>query len=229
MNHERLKNIASAIQSVVVSIAICFGGGWAFFEYVSLSRAERARLEIEELRARQPVVNISLATTEESIPTPADKFESAPSSPVQRLYLHVIATIINVGEQNIELNLGETYLIVSRVWEPNEEPVEARTKKLNTRYKRYFLLRAGSSYKLEFMTEINVVGLYRIEFTVPVPSSELQRFPRLVDTPRNTRDVIGTSSTTVKSEPSAWKESTYYVVKSITSSMLAIAPQGGRH
>ena len=49
MNDERVKNIAAAIQSAVVSAAVLVGGGWALFEYVSLSQAERAKLEIEQL------------------------------------------------------------------------------------------------------------------------------------------------------------------------------------
>lgn len=50
MDIESFKNMASAIQSLVIAISILVGGGWALYRFLSLQAIEKARVELEKIK-----------------------------------------------------------------------------------------------------------------------------------------------------------------------------------
>ena len=51
-SHEKFKNIADGIKSIVLSLAVVVGGFWAVYEFSSLHRVEKAKEELENLKKR---------------------------------------------------------------------------------------------------------------------------------------------------------------------------------
>ena len=58
------KDTAAGIQSIITSIAIIVGGGWALFTFWDLGTRYKAQLDIAESEQRlieQPVLNIDIS------------------------------------------------------------------------------------------------------------------------------------------------------------------------
>ena len=60
MDHERFKALSAGIQSIVLSIAVLFGGGWSAYTFWRLQSVEEAKAKLESLTA--PSLSITIDT-----------------------------------------------------------------------------------------------------------------------------------------------------------------------
>jgi hypothetical protein len=170
MDYERFNKIAGGIQSIVLSIAALVGGGWALYQFNTLQQAEKAQLDIEELRSKEPVVNIDLSASAVNVPATRGFGTAWPKG----TYLQMVATIRNDGKADTYLDFTNKPLKLEHVLDPIGT-IMADEVEVDNLMGGPTLCRAGSIEKLTFLAKIQAPGLYRISLEVPVETSEMKR------------------------------------------------------
>jgi hypothetical protein len=166
VDYERFNKIAGGVQSIVLSIAVVVGGGWALYQFHALQQVERARLDIEELRSKQPVLNIDLSASTLLSPPTRENGGLQPEAS----YLQVIMTIQNVGKSDTYLDLRNQPLKIFHI-----DLDGARNEVEVDRQWNLLLCRAGSTFKSPFLARIKDSGLYYIRLEIPVEPGDAER------------------------------------------------------
>lgn len=167
MSSENFKNWAEGIQAIALTIAIAVGGGWTLYRYNQSQELNLTRLEYENILEEdkvKPIVNISIEVSE-----------------ISDEYLHSVATLENIGSKDVNLILNEsldgspvkpwklgayksddTYDYVA---ESDVHLVEnANTPSGQTEAIGNLYLKAGATYKLNWIYPRPKPGIYLIEF-----------------------------------------------------------------
>jgi len=224
MDHEKFNKIAGGVQSIVVSVAAMLGGGWALYQFHTLQQSEKARLDIEELRSKQPVLNIDLSPSIMHVP----RVRTNLGLQSERTYLRVVATIQNVGQANTYLDMSDEPLEVSHIVDPlgTVKAQEVEVSELND-VGDLVLCRAGSTTRFDFVAQIKYPGLYEISLGIPVETSEIQRRihdPALVEYAKEMREAYDNlrpdlrsvlPPPTLDSASGVWEQKLYYFVPTI--------------
>ncbi|HXC08977.1 MAG TPA: hypothetical protein VNV61_08610 [Steroidobacteraceae bacterium] len=93
MNHERFKNVADGVQSIVLSFAVIVGGVWSAYTFGVLEKVDEAKANLESLTAPSLSINIETQQT------------ASPAEKKYGLIIHV--KIQNTGGKDIFLNLTQ--------------------------------------------------------------------------------------------------------------------------
>lgn len=153
-NHEKLKNMAGAIQSFIVSIAIVIGGGWGLYKFTIL----------------EDVVSLDIQIKASQIVDPTS------SRPV----VLVVVKVKNNGSRHIRLDLSKNPLLIQRVHILDSGELVAKNtwkplfySKLMDNYDDYTFIQsqgvAPKSIKaITFLQELDVPGTYFINFQSPI-------------------------------------------------------------
>ena len=110
---ERFKNLASALQSLAMAVAILGGGGWTLYTFWALGTVTRARAETDQLIAEnraKPVLSIVFSV---------DSLRRNVNS-TRKVFL-VQVTLKNQGDTYILLGLPPRHLAAARVLSVSNE------------------------------------------------------------------------------------------------------------
>lgn len=164
-NPEQISHIASAIQSILLSIAILAGGLWTLFTFSVLNLRKKAKAELEALQHRlsfKPLINISVNARSE--PNPIDS----------NFLILATVTIENVGTRDTSIYYPD-----------NRRPFNAVRVDLSNRgdikfgdrcetgvpfgdtsndFSQGAIVRAGAKVELPFVTLASSPGVYLASF-----------------------------------------------------------------
>lgn len=102
MSFEEFKNLASGIQSIVISIGFLSGGLWAIFRFKAFKEPEKAKAELDKInKSLQERGTIKLTITPIVISLKDTK------------YIEFSLTIQNTGNRNETLNLQNGMITIS--------------------------------------------------------------------------------------------------------------------
>jgi len=182
MDHEKLQNVASAVQSFVVTFAVLVGGGWTLYTYVTLRQKETARLEQEskrlELETKQlelPVVDLDVSATELAVPGEC------------RRRLHVRAVMSNGGTRSTKIRLAGDGLAVYAVSADSDpETSEPIGVVPNQNLTSGCVLRPNGKCYAEFTLPVPKPGLYYAVLRLEVPEDEAARVRNALGLPKDT-------------------------------------------
>lgn len=111
-NYESFKDLASGIQSLIVSFAVLAGGGWTLYTFRSLASAQKARAELSEIeRQQQPALGMAIDAQVSTV-TQNGSYE---------LVLNL--ELRNDGRENISFDVSEPIHIAKLKIEPGKQPV----------------------------------------------------------------------------------------------------------
>lgn len=169
--HEKVKNIAQTIQSIVVSVAIVIGGGWTALEFYQLDRVEKAKADLQAQRNaadQKAVINISIE---------AENEKAADSA-----YIRVNVSLKNTGKKDAYMDYSTPVLSVTRVMlEKNgviryESQVKSQiympTDTLQIGHIPNAVIRGGETKDYPFIIPIKEPGIFLIRFVAKVSSQD---------------------------------------------------------
>jgi hypothetical protein len=169
MDHERFKNIASAVQSLVVAIAVVVGGIWSAYTFGVLHSVEQARAQLAT--ASMPALNISIEAAKVKA-TQKDK---------RGLLVRVM--VENAGNRYIELDLTKDPLAIHKVTTGLNGHLYSEVSYRPTLYSQLrkdsfdvvqsWGVTPHSSKVFHYYLNVDDAGLYLISFEAPV--GELER------------------------------------------------------
>jgi hypothetical protein len=173
MDHEKFKNVADGIRSLVLAVAAIAAGGWAYFTFTSLGSVKKAAIdqaEVEQRIRRAPVLQIELSA------------KPALASADGHLVL-VEVVLKNDGKQDLKLVLPESPLLLSRV-SISGDSMKASSRLLRAPHvtieqngelkavpERIF--RAGQSRSIPFAVRVPESGDYLVQFLATYYGVEL--------------------------------------------------------
>ncbi len=187
MTIEQFATLMNGVQSVLTSLALLVGGGWALYTFSALgqitrSRAELQRLELEqrkteaEIRKLQQeakvgaVIEISIKLARQSLPN-----DSSP-------YVSAVVQIENKGNRNTRLDYGESRkpLMVFAVRFNNDGALEyveqsaypVPVGRSPNAASPSILVRAGGRETIPFFFRVSSPGLYLVVFTAHTSEEE---------------------------------------------------------
>jgi len=181
-NYEKFKDIAAAVQSLVLSVAIVVGGGWSFYVFKALSQREKAEAELADLRK----ISLDLSI---------DTYQTA-RIVKERRGLIIRVKIKNNGTKYLNLDLARKPMAVTRVLVQKDGQLYAAETFNPDSYRdighdrkdiTVFLgVQPGSTKELSYYVEIMEPGVYMVRFRSPIPKELEQEFQRQEG---HTRDV----------------------------------------
>ena len=208
IDHDKFKNIASGVQSLVIALGVLIGGVWTLYLFTSLNTRARALAEFEELKRKnhQGVITIDIKAEQEDIPD--DKGRS--------IKINIQAT--NLGDSNSKLKLGDSPLIVIKLQPDNEGRLHKEWVK--TSDIPYFnpdklaspdskpgdliepqdieLLRAGQTESFPTWFHVEEAGLYFIEFAPELTGDDLKKVQQATGEPNRIFRATGQTFIVVK-------------------------------
>jgi hypothetical protein len=184
-DHEKFKNIASGIQSVVVGVGLVVGGIWTAMTFTLLSGMTRAVAESQKAiaeaetvtltRANRAVVDCSLSVKQLTRP------------PDER-WLLVELSARNSGNEPVVLDTREARFYVVRVRDVDSNGAVAYEDGPDERRLRFdypdargpdeprhsLVLRPKADYeRVHTVQRVNAPGLYLLRFSAPLPDDNL--------------------------------------------------------
>lgn len=190
VDHEKVKNYATALQSAVVSAAVLIGGIWSLMLYHTLHQAEKAKAELAVL-GKDAVANVTLNATE--IPVPGDT----------NAYLHVVAQVENIGNREARLDFSQAGpLRVVRLSPAGSGRLRAGPAKRSPAYTlgetrdslqplQRVTMRPGERRTYDFLVRVDGPGLYFVELDMPLLAQDGTPSPHWFWTSRTIVNVHG--------------------------------------
>jgi hypothetical protein len=166
-DHEKFKNVADGVQSLVLAIGLIVGAVWTLYTFRHLASAQKASAELTEIeRRQQPGFAIAIDT----------KCSTKRLDGAYELFISL--ELRNDGRQNIRLDLSEPSISLAKVRPENGgvapvlegnswslSPILIETEGLSRQTERY--LRVGDSRHLAFVTLVPSAGTYLLQAQVP--------------------------------------------------------------
>ena len=176
IDHERVKNLASALQSVCVSLAVVLGGIWTALTFGVLGQAQRARAELQKLQlelSRQAVIETEIRAEQFSLLGDSSRYISA------------IVEIKNVGQRNTVIDFK--FPFCARRIRFNESGRQVEDDLFQSLYFGAVLpgvapedvigrsvLRAGAKEQHPYAVRVDGPGLYLLTFFAEVDPGEIE-------------------------------------------------------
>jgi hypothetical protein len=160
MSAETFNQIASAVQSLVLAIAVLVGGGWALYTFIRLRQVDRARAELEQARRdllQRAIIDVSVK---------ASQMASEPNSPK---YLLVEVSLVNKGSRTEVLDWYESGCQASMVLGHGDngldfgQPVAGKYVAKGLAVLSTTVLPGGNRV-LTFLLPVPDGGIYHVEF-----------------------------------------------------------------
>lgn len=171
---ETFANVASGIQSLVVSFAVVVGGIWSLYTFNALNQVKIARTELTKAQdeVNQLALDITL-TAKQTQPISSDKYG-----------MLVDVSVHNAGKRPIKVDLKNQPLTISRMVKDDTNNLRASKSYAPTIYKdigindrtplNWQQVQPGSTRVIEFYQEVEDAGMYHITFNSSM-SSDVQR------------------------------------------------------
>jgi len=159
--YESFKNLASGMQSWIVSVAVLVGGGWTFYTFVALDMAKRAEKEL----FAQAQVNIKIAAREEDLGN-------------GRSCVVAIVEVANAGGRNVFLDYSEKPFSVRRVSFDQAGNSHFGEELFQPNLWGSRVLRGGETDQYPFLVSVRDPGMYIVQFRVPLPQREMEEHLR---------------------------------------------------
>jgi len=175
LDHQLLANVASAIQNILLSLAIIVGAAWTLFTYRVLRAKRKAEAELADLERRlltEPSIEIQISSTWRKHPVATGYI------------INIVVTTANVGTRNTTLffpdsrkPLGITRVNLSQTGDIELDdsielgiPLGDGSKVLS----RGTVLRAGAKTTLPFVAWVEKKGVYLLAFSTTPTITEIQ-------------------------------------------------------
>jgi hypothetical protein len=179
IDYENLKNLASVIQSLVVSIGLILGGIWTLLTFRIFALKDKAEAELQKIKreisqieqelSQSPVIQISMQAKQKDISQDSNR------------YIEVDVVVENKGNKAANIKLSDnTPLTIARVEVSSENKVSEQTKndipiyyvEENIQTLVKIKLRPGFSESYSFIARVDQPGIYLLTFKLPVPSED---------------------------------------------------------
>lgn len=158
-NFEGLKDLASAIESIVIALGVLIGGGWALFRFRALKDVAKARAELEKAtRELREHGNLTIEMR-------ASQFEIETDS---KRFISISLTITNVGNRTEVIRWADSKISGARVTCSNENEIELGAA-IQSRQRSLYMnilgstIDPGNSEIQAFLIPIDDPGLYFLE------------------------------------------------------------------
>lgn len=170
-DHEKAKNVAATIQSIVLSLAVAIGGGWSGWEFYKFNAVAKAKAELESLQNeldQKAVINIKLKVHDQNINNIK--------------HIGINATLTNTGKKDAFLDYSKPAIQVSRVSFNNEGTIEFGKTISSYIYMPgghipNALIRDGEVREYPFLVRVEGSGTYVIRFVAKVTDNN-KRAPK---------------------------------------------------
>jgi hypothetical protein len=174
INHEKLKDIASAVQSIVLSIAVVAGGLWTAYTFDALNSRDKAKAELREINRKlkeQALIEAHISAQQRELPG-SNNFN-----------IYIVIELTNKGNRNTKIKLGESPLAVTHFKQipgtdkspaPKHYPIltfkDTSHSKLGSL--DYTVLRAGRTVRWVAWISADQPGLYLVSFQAELSPEE---------------------------------------------------------
>ena len=157
-SHERFKNLASGIQSLIVSTAVLVGGGWTLYTFRALHLEKRAQQEL----FAQAQVNVKVLARQESF---AD-CSTCVAADVE---------ITNTGRKNVFLDYAESppFSVTQVLFDSDGTSRLGKEIRQPSYLWASRVLRSGETVAYPFSVKVADGGMYLVQFRVPLPKGEM--------------------------------------------------------
>jgi len=176
MDHEKFKNVAAGLQSLVIAIGLIAGGIWTAWIFHQRREAQSAQLQIQELEARtrgRSSLHIELEVRQLGPPTGSTRT------------LEILARVSNTGSRDTGLIFRERApLTVSRVEVRDNnvvtfsEPIEAYAYHFSAdgrpSRRAAQVLFAGDTDTIAFLAKLPGRGIYLVSFLAEPTEQDLK-------------------------------------------------------
>ena len=172
-DHERIKNIAAAMQSVVVALALVVGGIWTLITFSALGESRKAHLEVAELEGklrRQAAVEIRVDASQDSLPGDPGR------------YIFSVVSIVNSGSRAVNLSFPPDGPFSVHQLQIDQDGSKRPTFAVYDQVQSYrktsvvpmlgVVVRPGAVYSVPFVTRVPEAGLYVVSFYSETPPAE---------------------------------------------------------
>ncbi|MEW8492475.1 MAG: hypothetical protein AB2604_01620 [Candidatus Thiodiazotropha taylori] len=171
-DHEKAKNVAATIQSIVLSLAVIIGGGWSAWEFYKLRTVEKAKLQLdvlEKTREQKAILNISLDAKKKDLKD-------------GKKYIEVNVRIENKGLRDAYLDYSKPVLRVTKVSFDDDGKIKFTNKRQSYIYMPgghipNALSRSSETLEYPIMVQLEESGTYLLRFVVDV-AEENKRNPK---------------------------------------------------
>lgn len=164
---QQVQALASATQSIVISLAVIIGGAWTLYTFQAQLHVENAQAQLQKLKREiesEPRLEIDMTTQELDLPRSSERF-----------ILGTI-TVKNVGSANTVLILDEKPIRIYsvEVGSQREEWTEVSATPLKTGPKAHgwLVCHVGATTHAEFVARIDGPGLYVATFSATRSAAE---------------------------------------------------------
>ncbi|WP_148282298.1 hypothetical protein [Corallococcus coralloides] len=181
MDHEKFKNVANGIQSLVFAVGAVVTAGWAIFTFTALGSQNKAaaeQLELEQRIRQEPMLQIELS------------MQQSPAL-VEDQLLRISAVLRNEGKRTLAIGLMDGPLTMVRVdvtgghMKVLSSPLNMQNIKIESNGQltsiEQRILRPGQSRTIPFAVRVSEPGDYLIQFSGAYAGVEL-RAGDVVDT-----------------------------------------------
>jgi hypothetical protein len=169
MTLNEFKDLCAGFQSIAIVVAAFLGGGWALFRFFSLRELDKARLEHEKARLEREKVKRELAQQAVIVvELVAESFDIDGS-----YFLHVRVVMRNIGSGVDFVDWTKASMFARRFHKVDEITLAATDQVLSawrapSMVIQEMRLMPGFSTSESFLMPIPQVGVYYIEFSMPV-------------------------------------------------------------
>ena len=169
-NSRNVASYCSAIQSIVVSVAVIIGGIWTYHEFTTTRKAETAQEEQASKLDSQVALDVRVNAKQLDLPD------------VKKLRIVLVTVSLkNSGRQSVTLDLKEPPVYVIRLLcQPGSEPIAVEAEPIFCY--RYFknesiiesepidskVIPPNSEKSMSFLAQVKSPGLYVIQFRAPL-------------------------------------------------------------
>jgi len=171
-DHERFKNLCSAFQSIVISLAVVVGGGWTLYTFTKLRTIEKAQAELNQATFQRPVLNVQVAGTVLDQATVTALRKGGAFKPY---VVQVVVTITNQGNLLEALDLTADSLFLTQLQSSSGGTVfimQGGAFRVAGGYEPSIaVVRPGNTITLPYLVDMENPGVYLLEFRAPVASS----------------------------------------------------------
>jgi hypothetical protein len=161
------KDFSAGLQSIALVVATFLGGGWALFQFFSLRALEKAKLELEKAKRellQQGILIIDLGT---------ESFDIDGS-----YFLHVLVVVRSIGSGFEIVDWAKASMFATRFHKVDEITL-APTGPVLLGWRQPYIaepmrLMPGYSTSQSYLIPIPQVGVYYIEFSMPVSPAAMK-------------------------------------------------------